>query len=65
MVEPKNTGMGSKIIKHFIQELTATTLEYVALDTRDDDGRRFWRRLGFHPPYNSNTPLHWYLTLPK
>lgn len=65
MVEPKNRGIGTKVIKHFIHELTSTTLEFVVLDTRDDGGRRFWRRIGFRPSYNLDEHLDWYLKLPK
>ncbi|PEJ06801.1 GNAT family N-acetyltransferase [Bacillus wiedmannii] len=48
-VHPHNLGYGTKLMKRFLQLLSRTSYERVILDTRDEDGRRFWRRLGFVP----------------
>ncbi|RDI40919.1 GNAT family N-acetyltransferase [Falsibacillus pallidus] len=65
MVEPKNIGIGSRIIKHFIKEVATTNFQYITLDTRDEDGRRFWKRLGFSPKGDLKDQIDWYLKLPK
>lgn len=62
-VYPHNLGYGTKLMKHFLQSLSRTSYERVILDTRDQEGRRFWRRLGFTPAYE-DWHLDWFLKIP-
>ncbi|MCY9658498.1 GNAT family N-acetyltransferase [Paenibacillus chondroitinus] len=62
-VQPQNQGLGTKLMKHFLRTLSETSYERVILDTRDDEGRRFWRRLGFNPS-SENWHLNWFLKIP-
>lgn len=64
-VEPQYLGIGTKLMKLLIRQLSPTSYLRIVLDTGDENSRRFWRRLGFQPPFNSNTPLEWHLPLPK
>jgi hypothetical protein len=62
-VYPHNLGYGTKIMKHFLLRLSGTSYERVILDTRDEEGRRFWRRLGFIPD-DEDSRLDWFLKIP-
>lgn len=47
-ISPKNTGMGTKIIKSFLKEIEKVDkIKNVYLHPQGFDAKRFWRRLGF------------------
>jgi ribosomal protein S18 acetylase RimI-like enzyme len=62
-VHPHNLGYGTKLMKHFLGRLSETSFERVILHTRDEEGRRFWRRLGFTPDCD-DLHLDWFLKIP-
>jgi len=66
-ITSNNQGTGTKIMMHFLEHLSDTSIPVVTLNTRDKDGQRFWKRLGFAPynEYNGKfSKLDWYLRLP-
>lgn len=47
-IKPKNTGMGTKVVMCFLDELKKTgKIERVYLHPDGSDAERFWSRLGF------------------
>ncbi|OAB32790.1 hypothetical protein PMSD_17645 [Paenibacillus macquariensis subsp. defensor] len=46
-VKPRSQGLGSKLMKHFIQQMSNTSYNKVVLIFGCEDAGRFWRRMGF------------------
>lgn len=60
-IRPKHTGLGTMIIKMFIDEIKKIeSLEKVYLSPKDDDAKRFWSKCGFIEETSLERPSNMY-----